>query len=61
MSDKPFTVEESEALLHAIFPNYPDTYGMKPVPDLGAFLGGMRTTEPSKTDPVGTKARRAAG
>ena len=37
-----FSVEESTALLLAIFPNYPDTYGMKPTPEIGAFLRTLR-------------------
>ena len=61
MSDENFTVEESATLLQAIFPNYPDTYGMKPAPEIGAFLRGLRAGEPSKTGPGGTKARRTAG
>lgn len=55
MSDENFSVEESAALLHAIFPNYPDTYEMKPVPEIGGFLRGLRVGDPSKTDPVGQK------
>lgn len=37
-----FSVEESSALLRAIFPNYPDLHGMKPVPEIGAFLRTLR-------------------
>jgi hypothetical protein len=33
-----FTVGESAALLHAIFPRYPDLRGMKPAPEVGVFL-----------------------
>jgi hypothetical protein len=33
-----FTVEESRALLHVIFPNYPDTRSPQPCPDLAQFL-----------------------
>lgn len=49
MSDENFTVEESAALLQAIFPNYPDTYGMKPAPELGAFLRTLRIGDLPKT------------
>ena len=61
MSDENFTVEESAALLHAIFPNYPNTYGMKPAPELGAFLRTLRIGDLPKTGTVGTKTRQAAG
>ena len=43
MNNETFTVEESAALLHAVYPNYPDLRGMKPVPEVGAFLRGLRT------------------
>ena len=43
MNNDRFTVEESAALLHAIYPNYPDLRGMKPVPEVGAFLQGLLT------------------
>ena len=43
MNDDRFTVEESAALLRAVYPNYPDLRGMKPVPEVGAFLRGLRT------------------
>jgi hypothetical protein len=43
-----FRVEESTVLLRAIFPNYPDLKGMKPVPEVRAFLRGVRT-ERSRT------------
>ena len=42
MSDDKFSVEESAALLHAIFPNYPNIQGMKPAPEIGAFLRTLR-------------------
>jgi hypothetical protein len=45
MSDDNFSVEESAALLHAIFPNYPDIHGIKPVPEIGAFLRTLRAGE----------------
>jgi hypothetical protein len=37
------TVEESAALLRAIFPRYPDLDGMNPTPDVGAFLFALRS------------------
>jgi hypothetical protein len=40
-----FRVEESTALLRAIFPNYPDISGMKPFPEVGAFLRTLRTID----------------
>jgi len=49
VSDDHFSVEESAALLHAIFPNYPDIHLMKPAPQIGAFLRTLRTGEPWKT------------
>ncbi|MGA2922991.1 MAG: hypothetical protein ABSE28_17940 [Candidatus Sulfotelmatobacter sp.] len=49
MSDDKFSVEESAALLHAIFPNYPDILGMKPAPEVGAFLWTLRAGEPWQT------------
>jgi hypothetical protein len=48
-----FRIEESTALLRAIFPNYPDLQGMKPVPEIGAFLRTLRT------DSCGTLAESA--
>lgn len=42
MSYEDFSVEESMALLHAIFPHYPATYGMKPTQEIGAFLRTLR-------------------
>jgi len=49
VSDDNFSVEESAALLRVIFPNYPGTHGMKPVPDVGTFLRTLRAGEPSQT------------
>ena len=49
MSNDKFSVEESAALLHAIFPNYPDMLGMKPAPEVGAFLWTLRAGEPWQT------------
>ena len=36
-------VGESAALLHAIFPKYPDLRGMNPPPEVGAFLLALRS------------------
>jgi hypothetical protein len=36
-------VGESTALLHAIFPRYPDLRGMKPVPEVDGFLLDLRS------------------
>jgi len=47
MNDDRFTIEESAALLHAVYPNYPDLRGMKPMPEVGAFLQGLRTRDAS--------------
>lgn len=54
MNNDRFTVQESAALLHAVYPNYPDLRGMKPVPEVGAFLQGLRTRDSSHG---GTSAR----
>jgi hypothetical protein len=43
--DPDFSIEESTALLHAIFPNYPDITGIKPAPEIGAFLRTLRAGE----------------
>jgi hypothetical protein len=45
LRDLEFSVEESTALLHAIFPNYPDITGIKPAPEVGAFLQTLRAGE----------------
>ena len=42
-----FTVEESRALLHVIFPNYPDTRSPQSCPDLEQFIMDYR----KKPDP----------
>jgi len=57
MSDDKLSVEESAALLHAIFPNYPEIQGIKPAPEIGAFLRTLRAGEgtvaaPSKHPPL---------
>jgi hypothetical protein len=36
-------VGESTALLHAIFPGYPDLRGMKPAPEVDGFLLDLRS------------------
>jgi hypothetical protein len=46
MSDDKFSIEESAALLHAIFPNDPDIRGTKPAPEIRAFLRTLRAGEP---------------
>jgi len=38
-----FTVGESAALLRAIFPRYPELDGVKPVPEISAFLLASRS------------------
>ena len=48
-----FRIEESTALLRAIFPSYPDLKGVKPVPEIGEFLRTLRT------DSCGTLAKSA--
>ncbi len=45
MNQNSFNVEESAILLHAVFPKYPDLRGMNPVPEVGAFLQGLRTRD----------------
>jgi hypothetical protein len=50
LPDADFSVEESEALLHAIFPNYPDITGMKPAPEIGMFLRTLRIEKKLETD-----------
>lgn len=42
LPDADFSVEESNALLHAIFPNYPEITDMKPTPEIGMFLRTLR-------------------
>jgi hypothetical protein len=49
LGDADFSVEESMALLHAIFPNCPDIIGMKPPPKIGEFLWSLRAAEVWKT------------
>jgi len=49
MIDDAFSVEEGAALLHAIFPNYPDIREMKTAPDIRAFLRILRAGEPWQT------------
>jgi hypothetical protein len=45
VSDDKLSAEESAALLHTIFPNYPDIQGMKPAPEVRAFLRALRGEE----------------
>ena len=49
-----FDVGESAALLHAIFPSYPDLHGMNPAPEVGAFLLALRlaNSEPDESSPA---------
>jgi len=49
LRDTNFSVEESTALLHAIFPHYPDIIGMKPAPEIGEFLRTLRAEELRET------------
>jgi hypothetical protein len=42
-TDHRFNIVESAALLHAIFPRYPDLRGMNRVPESGVFLLDLRT------------------
>jgi hypothetical protein len=48
-----FNIGESSALLHVIFPMYPDLEGMNRPPEVGAFLLALRsqnlTEEESET------------
>jgi hypothetical protein len=46
-----FNIGESAALLHAIFPSYPDLRGMNPAPEVGAFLLALRSanSEPDES------------
>ena len=61
MNNDRFTVEESTALLHAVYPNYPDLRGMKPVPEVGAFLQGLRTRDSSHSETIGREPLRFVG
>lgn len=42
MRDDRLNAEESAALLHVIFPNYPDLQGMNSAPEIEAFLRIVR-------------------
>jgi hypothetical protein len=46
MNDDRFRVEESAALLHAIFPNYPELHEINPAPQVEPFLLTLRAGEP---------------
>jgi len=50
-TDVKFKIEESAALLHAIFPRYPDLRGMNRVPEVGAFLVALRSQSPMNGEP----------
>jgi len=56
-----FSVAESTALLRAVFPNYPDTYEVKPTPEMGAFLQTLRAETALVERSNGTKAHHASG
>ena len=45
--DNNFNIEESAALLRTIYPSYPDIRGMKPVPEIGAFLQTLHAGDSS--------------
>jgi hypothetical protein len=42
MRDDKLNAEESAALLHVIFPNYPDLQEMESTPEMAAFLRTVR-------------------
>jgi hypothetical protein len=42
MNNDRFHVEESAALLRAIFPNYPELYEINPAPQVEPFLSSLR-------------------
>ena len=48
MNDDRFRVEESAALLHAIFPNYPELHEINPAPQVEPFLLTLRAGEPHR-------------
>jgi hypothetical protein len=43
-----FNAEESAALLRAIFPNYPDLRGVRPVPNVREFWEQYRDQQANK-------------
>ena len=43
--DDRFNIRESAALLHSIFPNYPEMRGERPTPNLAEFLREYRATD----------------
>lgn len=47
-ADNRFSITESLALLHAIFPRYPDLRGMNPAPELDRFLLALRAQSSPK-------------
>jgi hypothetical protein len=53
MNDDRFRVEESAALLHVIFPNYPELHEINPAPQVEPFLLTLRAAEPYRSAPEG--------
>ncbi len=49
-----FSIEESRALLHGIFPHYPDLRGATPAPDLEFFLAAFRRARRESDHLAGT-------
>jgi len=45
MNDDRFCVEESAALLHAIFPNYPELHEINAAPQVEPFLLTLRARD----------------
>jgi hypothetical protein len=58
-TDKRLTVAESTALLHAIFPRYPDLRGMNPAPEVEAFLLALRSQSLPMSDAHAWRFRRS--
>jgi hypothetical protein len=50
-TNETFNVGESTALLHAIFPRYPDLRGMQPAPEVSVFLRDLRSQSLSIGEP----------
>ncbi len=61
MNNDRFTVEESAALLHAVYPSYPDLRGMKSAPEVAAFLQGLRTRGSADGEMSGREPLRRTG
>ncbi len=51
MNDDHFRVEESAALLHVIFPSYPELHEINPAPQIGPFLSTLRAGNRGKLNP----------